>query len=116
VKRKLDKRSIEDILADHADALNRGLATPAALPGRPGEDESLRSLLAVAEWVQEVLVPVQPNPSFTRSLSSTREGRKALTARTRHAALIGAATLGSLLSVVSTVGIIIYLVRHRVRA
>jgi hypothetical protein len=113
----MDEWSIEDILASHAEALNSGQRTWAATPG----DESLRSLLAVAELVQKALVPVQPSPGFVRSLGknlvvSTRHGRQALTARTRRAALIGAAVLGSLVSAASVVGIVAYMMRHRVRA
>jgi len=111
----MDKRSIEDVLAAHADALNkRGQFAPPALP------EEIGALLAVAELVQETLVPVQPRPSFVPSLGKrllvrTRQGRKALTARTRRAALVGAAVLGSLLSLASAVGILVYMLRHRVR-
>lgn len=108
-------RSIEDILAGHADALNRGQRSLTALPQ---EAESLRSLMAVAELAHGLLTPVQPNPDFVRSLGkslliSARHSRKALTARTRRVALIGAAVLGSLASAASIVGVIVYVLRRR---
>ncbi len=110
-------RSIEDILAAHADALSQGQPLAPNLEGLD-DGETLRSLLAVAELVQQTLVPVQPSPSFVRNLgkgllASARQSRKALTARTRRAALIGAAVLGSMVSVASVVGVIVYVVRHR---
>lgn len=113
------EQSIEDILAGHAEALASGRGAWTAPPGR-AEDESLRSLLAVAELVQQALVPVQPSPHFVRGLgkslvASTRQGRRALTARTRRAAMWGAAVLGSLVSVASVVGVVVYVVRHRMR-
>lgn len=116
----MDEQSIEDILSAHAEALNRGQRTWTA-PSDDTGDESLRSLLAVAELVQKALVPVQPNPGFVRGLgknllASARHGRQVLTARTRRAALIGAAVLGSLVSAASAVGIIVYVMRHRMRA
>jgi hypothetical protein len=66
------------------------------------------------------LVPVQPDPAFVRrvgkQLVATSSGsRKAMNERTRKAVIIGAAALGSLVSIASAVGVIIYLVRHRGR-
>lgn len=111
-------RSIEDILAEHADALNRGQRGWPALPAQ--EAESLRLLMAVAELAQGLLTPVQPNPDFVGGLGkslliSARHTRKALTARTRRAALIGAAVLGALASAASIVGVIVYVLRRRTR-
>lgn len=111
-----DVRAIQDILAAHADALNRGQRALPTLPD--AEAESLRSLMAVAELVQGILTPVQPNPDFVRRLGksllvSARRSRQALTARTRRAALIGAAVLGSLASAASIVGVIVYVLRRR---
>ncbi|MBN1887305.1 MAG: hypothetical protein JW850_04925 [Thermoflexales bacterium] len=116
-----DRPSIEDILTAHADALARGQAGPAAWLEDVDNGEVLRSLLSVAELVQEALVPVQPKPAFMRRLgqqllSSSRQGRKILTARARRAALVGAAALGSLVSVASAIGLVVYILRHRVRA
>lgn len=86
-----------------------------------GEPNSLRSLLAVAELAQTALVPVRPNPAFVRGLgksllASTRQPRQALTLRARRAALMGAAALGSLVSLASVVGVVAYMLRRRVRA
>ncbi len=117
--KKATVRSIEDALAAHAEALNRGQRVRQPLADELG-DESLRSLLAVAELMQGALVPVQPRPSFLRNLGKTlvasvRHSRQALAARTRRAALVGAAVLGSLVSVASVVGVIVYVMRQRVR-
>lgn len=115
-----DRRSIEDILTAHADALARGQAGPPAWLEEADGSDVLRSLLSVAELVQDALVPVQPRPGFMRRLgrqllTSSRQGRKILTARTRRAALLGAAALGSLVSVASAIGLVVYILRHRVR-
>ncbi len=116
-KTRTDEQVIQEILSAHADALAAGRPLT---PTGSCEPESLRSLLAVAELVHGTLVPVQPNPRFVRSLgksllASMRQGRQVLTLRTRRAALIGAAVLGSLASAVSVIGVIVYVMRHRVR-
>jgi hypothetical protein len=120
VKHKDDRPLIEDILAAHADALACGQSGSAAWLEEADSGEVLRSLLSVAELVQDALVPVQPKPAFMRRLGrqllkSSRQGRKIFTARTRRAALVGAAALGSLVSVASAIGLVVYILRHRVR-
>jgi len=117
----MDERTVADILAAHADRLNVGQRETATLQDVSAEQLSaLEPLMRLAERVQGTLAPVQPNPTFVRQLSrqlisTASQSRKAMTQRTRNAILIVAAALGSVVSVASAVGIIIYLIRHRVR-
>jgi hypothetical protein len=111
-------KAIENILALHADALARGQHTLPTLP--VDTDTELLNLLSLAEFINETLVPVRPDPGFVRRLgkgllSTARQGRKTLTLRARRAAVVGAAMLGSLVSVASAVGLIVYMIKHRVR-
>ena len=117
----MDERTVADILAAHADKLNQGQRETATLQDVSAEQlAALGPLMRLAERVQGTLAPVQPNPTFVRQLSqqlisTASQSRKAMTQRTRNAILIVAAALGSVVSVASAVGIIVYLIRHRAR-
>jgi len=117
----MDERTVADILAAHADRLNQEQRGTTARQDVSAEQLSaLEPLMRLAERVQGTLAPVQPNPTFVRQLSqqliaTASQGRKAMTRRTRNAILIVAAALGSVVSVASAVGIVIYLIRHRAR-
>jgi hypothetical protein len=117
----MNDRIVADILAAHADRLNQGQRGVAALQGVSAELlPTVRPLMRLAERIQSVLVPVQPDPAFVRRvgkqlIATSSGGRKAMAEKTRKAVIIGAAALGSLVSIASAVGVIIYLVRHRGR-
>lgn len=117
----MDERTLADILAAHADRLAEGQRGDAAWQDVRSEQlAALEPLMRLAERVQGTLAPVQPNPTFVRQLSqqlisTASQSRKAMTQRTRNAILIVAAALGSVVSVASAVGIVIYLIRHRAR-
>jgi phage-related tail fiber protein len=117
----MDERTFADILAAHADKLNQGQRGTATLQDVSAEQlAALAPLMRLAERVQGTLAPVQPNPTFVHQLSqqlisTASQSRKAMTQRTRNAILIVAAALGSVVSVASAVGIIIFLIRHRAR-
>ena len=117
----MDRRTVADILAAHADRLNQGRAEMAASPPVSAEQLSaLGPLMQVAERVQGALAPVQPSPTFVRQLgqqliATTSHSRKAMTQRTRRAILIVAAALGSAVSIASAVGVVIWLIRRRGR-
>ncbi len=117
----MNDRIMVEILAAHADKLNKGQRGTAGLP-YPAYSQlpSVWPLLHIAERVQSALVPVQPDPAFVRQLGKqlvtvTSESRKATTVRTRKAVVVGAAVLGSAVSLASAIGVVIYLIRHRGR-
>jgi hypothetical protein len=119
----MDDRNIADILAAQADKLNQGRAArdAASFPvDRPEDSESLAQLMELAEKVQGALTPVEPNPVFVDRLSRQLpalmlEGSREVSRRARRATLVVAAALGSAVSLISAVGVIIYLLRHRGR-
>jgi hypothetical protein len=113
----MDDLRMEDILSAQADRLNQGKREPVAPPASLDE---LTVLMQLAEQTQRVLAPVEPSPVFVNHLgrqlvSKMSEGSREMSRRARRAVLIVAAALGSAVSVVSAVGVVIYLIRHRNR-
>jgi hypothetical protein len=127
-----DREWIE-ILATHADRLNAGTNEEAAyLATLPERQDTLQPLLALARKVKDALVPVQPDPAFHENLrlsllaaahqwsasrlslraeGSTKSQRPVhLFRRHRKEILIGAAAVGS---VVSVAGIVAYWIHTR---
>ena len=103
------------LLAAHADNLNRGKADRKVyLKRAPDQREELEALLRLAEQIKRALVPVQPSPTFVKNLVrqlvvvDNEEPARGY----RREVVIGAAAVGSALSVV---GLIAYLVRSRAR-
>ncbi len=94
------------------------------LTGRPGavqpinltneERSRLTPLFQLAERLHRNMQPVQPSAAFVHSLGKELvDGAKrqiTLAKRIRRAVLIGAAALGSLLSIASLVGAIIFVI------
>lgn len=85
------------------------------------ERDRMASLFQLADRLQQGMQPVQPSAKFARSLGQElvdKANRQiALAKRIRRAVLIGAAALGSLLSIASLVGAIVFVVaRLRARA
>jgi hypothetical protein len=113
----MDDLWIEDILSAQADRLNQGQRDPVA----PSESvDELAVLMQLAEQTQRALAPVEPSPAFVNHLgrqlvSKMSEGSREMSRRARRAALIVAAALGSVVSVVSAIGVVIYLIRHHNR-
>ena len=124
-----DKEWIE-ILATHADKLNAGAKEEAEyLTTLPEHQDMLQPLLALARRVKDALAPVEPDPAFRENLrlsllaaahqravsrlslraesqaeGSTKSQHPAqLLRRHRKEILIGAATLGSVVSVAGIV-------------
>ncbi len=117
----MDDRVAAEILSAYTDRLIQGQRGIEGLP-YPGytHGASLSVLTQLAENIQDVLVPVQPDPTFVRQLgkqlvATTSESRKAATDRTRKAVVMSAAVLGSAVSLASAIGLVVYLVRHRGR-
>ena len=127
-----DRRLIE-ILATHADKLNAGTNEEAEyLATLPEHQDTLQSLLQVARKVKDALAPVEPDSAFRENLhlsllaaarqrlasrlsfraeGSTKSQRPVhLFRRHRREILIGAAALGS---VVSVAGIVAYWLHAR---
>ena len=117
----MDDRTIADILSAQADRLIEGHQGEAALDRHGLEPtESLAPLMKLAELVESSLRPVEPSPVFVQSLSRQlaakwARGSREMNRRARSATIVVAAALGSVVSVISAVGIVVYLVRHRER-
>jgi len=85
------------------------------------EHRGLAPLVQLSKRLQRSLKPISPSAAFVRSLgkelTDRAEQQIALTKRLRRAIVIGAAALGSLLSIASVVGAIVLLIaRLRTRA
>jgi uncharacterized protein YaaW (UPF0174 family) len=97
-----DERHTEEILAAHAEALLN----------QPGDRQ-------LAEQLQQSMPPVRPSAAFVHSLGKelahSAKHQVAVARRMRRGVLIGAATVGSLVSIASVVGAIIYVI-SRLRA
>jgi hypothetical protein len=112
-----ENRAVE-VLAVHAEALagQPGVMQQASMAEERGQ---LAPLFQLAEQLHQTMQPVQPAAAFVRSLGKelTINARRqiALTKRLRRATLIGAAALGSLLSIASVAGAIVFVVT-RLRA
>ncbi len=80
------------------------------------ERDHLAPLFQLSERLQQSLWPVQPSPAFVHSLGNelVNDARRqfALRKRTRRVMMIGAAAVGSFVSIVSVVGAIIFLMRR----
>jgi hypothetical protein len=110
------KREIIEILAEHADQLNRGGPLPSWQCTR---HEQVQGLLDLAEQLQGILVPVEPEANFRRRLhgdlileAQRREAVPDISLLQQHrkGILIGAA-IGSIASVVGV--IIAFVLRYR---
>jgi hypothetical protein len=121
-----DRKMIQ-ILATHADKLNAGVNEEAEyLATLPEHQDTLRPLLALARKVKDALALVEPDPAFCENLrlgllaaarqrlasqlSSKPQRPVHLFRRHRKEILIGAAALGS---VVSVAGIVAYWIHTR---
>lgn len=117
----MDKKRATEVLSAHAEEL---LGRPQAMrQASPTKEEvsQLAPLFQLAEQVYGTMQPVQPSAAFVHSLGQElMDGAKrqvALTKRLRRAVLIGAAAVGSLLSIASVIGAVVFLiVRLRERA
>jgi hypothetical protein len=120
-------RKLIEVLATHADKLNVGTDEEAEyLATVPKHQDTLWPLLSLARKVKDALAPVEPDPAFRENLRlgllaaarqrlASRLGSKSqrpvhLFRRRRKEILIGAAALGS---VVSVAGIVAYWLHAR---
>jgi hypothetical protein len=113
----MSRRETREILAAHANRLQ----TPAAsLDKRLTRNDQVQGLLELAEQLQRILVPVEPDVSFRRRLHGDlilgaqrreAEPRGNLFQQHRRGILIGAAAVGSLASVIGV--IVAFVLRYR---
>jgi hypothetical protein len=108
---------IIDLLADQADRLN-GLPGGGSEP-TPAERASVGPLMELAGQVKRAMEAVEPSPSFVRSLGRelVAESRRqqAMARRLRRGMVLGAAALGSAISVAGVVTLIVRRKRTQVQ-
>lgn len=117
----MNEEHVTEALAAYTEGLIGGSNVVSPVHRTDGEHSRLAPLFQLAERLQQSMRPVQPSAAFVRSLGKelvdNARRRIALTKRLRRTALIGAAALGSLLSIASVVGAIVFVVaRLRARA
>jgi hypothetical protein len=107
-----------EVLMAYADDLNRGeVVREYYLEQIPDQSCGLKALLHLTERVKQALVPVQPSPTFVKDLAQQlviTNNRRVECPGRRHwrEIFIGAAAVGSALSVI---GLVAYLLRSRVQ-
>jgi hypothetical protein len=117
----MTEEHVAGVLAAYTDGLIGKPETVQPIPITDEEHGRLAPLFQLAGRLQQSMRPVQPSAAFVRNLrrelADNARRRIALTKRLRRSALIGAAALGSLLSIASVVGAIVFVVaRLRARA
>jgi uncharacterized protein YaaW (UPF0174 family) len=78
------------------------------------ERRELAPLFTLAEQLYQSMPPVQPSAAFVhtlgKELANSAKHQVATARRMRRGVLIGAATVGSLVSIASLVGAVVYIV------
>jgi hypothetical protein len=115
------KRRAANVLIAHADALMGRSEAMHRLEITDAERAQLAPLFRVTDRLRDTMIPVSPSAAFVRSLgkelANTAKHQIAITRRMRRGVLIGAAAVGSLVSIASIVGAIVLVVmRLRARA
>ncbi len=117
----MNKKRMTEVLAAHAEGLTGRPEAIRRLNVTDEERDWLIPLFQLAKRLQQNMQPVQPSAAFVHSLGkelvNSAKHQIALTKRLRRAVMIGAAALGSLVSIASVVGAIVFVVlRLRARA
>jgi len=117
----MTEEHVTEVLAAYTEGLIEQSETALLFNVTEEEHNRLAPLFQLAERLQQSMRPVQPSAAFVRTLGrelvDNARRRIMVTKRLRRAALIGAAALGSLLSIASVVGAIVLVVaRLRARA
>jgi len=121
-----DTRKLADLLDAHAHALMQGQADPAdLLASAPELAEAARPLMALANALAGLWTPVQPRPEFRAQLrhglvhaARRKQTLAALDSRPallRRSWIMGAAALGSVVSVIGVIALLLH-ARHHARA
>ena len=117
----MNEERMAELLATHAEGLIGQREAIQQINMTDEEHGRLAPLFQLAERLQQSMQPIQPPADFVRSLGKglvdNARHQIVLAKRLRRAVLIGAAALGSLLSIASVVGTIAFVVaRLRARA
>jgi hypothetical protein len=114
----MDRKEVSDILAAHADHFYEPDSGPSRKLSR---NEQVQGLLDLAEQLQGILVPVEPNAHYRRRLHGELlleaqqrqlEPEVSLFQQHRKGILIGAAAIGSVASVVGVAAAFVWRYRH----
>lgn len=114
----MKRREVREVLATHADQLGN---PSTAYDGRLTRNSQVQALLDLAEQLQGILVPVEPDIDFRRRLhgellleSQRRQGEPAPNRFQQHrkGILIGAAAVGSAASIAGVVVAFFLHLRH----
>ncbi len=116
----MDAERMTHVLSAHADHLVGQSTDHSSLHLTDEEYRQIAPLFQLAERLNRSMTTINPSASFVKTLGQelTEQAQRqvALTKRIRRAVLIGAAAIGSLLSVASVIGAIIFVVaRWRTR-
>jgi hypothetical protein len=117
----MNEERMAEVSAAHAEQLIGYPEAMRQIHTTAEERSRLAPLLQLAERLQQSMQPVQPSAAFVhnlgKALAESAKRQITLSRRLRRGALIGAAALGSLLSIASVVGAIVFVVaRLRARA
>ena len=113
------RRSMAEALAAHPEGLPRGVGTGTALLTDDEQQEEFAALLDLGRRLRAALLPVEPPAAFVRSLrrefvsQAARQAYATTDRDPRRTALVAAAAVGSLISVASVVGALVYVVTRR---
>jgi hypothetical protein len=110
----MKEKVLKEVLALQANGLNAGeedLRTYLTMV--PGQQRDLESLMTLAARVKKALLPVEPSPAFVQGLrrslmAMARRKQPGGSLSVRRGLLIGAATLGSALSVAGIIAYVVY--------
>jgi hypothetical protein len=114
----MNDKEVAEVLMAYADDLNRGAVDREKYLERvSGHGDELEALLHLTERLKRTLVPIRPSLTFVnnlaRQLAFSGGGEAEYKARGhRREIFIGAAAIGSALSVI---GLVAYLIRNRMQ-
>lgn len=117
----MNKNRVVQVLAAHAEELTGRPESMHQIGITDKERNRLAPLFQLAEQLHKSMQPVQPSAAFVRNLGKelvdSAKRQVALKKRLRRVAVIGAAAVGSLVSIASVVGAIVFVIaRLRARA
>ena len=117
----MNKRRVADVLEAHADELIGRSESIRQTDIADREHADVAPLLRIAERLHQSMQRVQPREGFLRSLKRELTDRPSqrvkVAKRPRRSFLIGAAAVGSVVSIASVMGALLFLVpRLRARA
>ncbi len=117
----MNEKRVTQVLAAHAEELTSRPESMQQIGVTDEERNRLAPLFQLAEQLHKSMQPIQPSAAFVRSLGrelvDSAKRQAALKKQLRRVAVIGAAAMGSLVSIASVVGAIVFVIaRLRARA